>query len=122
MISVPDVHHADTVVAWGWNGWLSHQEQRTRELIKDLKADPHRRLIVIDPRRSETAERSDIHLPIRPGTDAMLLKAMIRIVLDNNWQDTAFLQAHVSGWEEVLPLFDGFDARRAVEEVCRLGL
>jgi anaerobic selenocysteine-containing dehydrogenase len=120
VISVPDVHHADTVVAWGWNGWLSHQHQRARELIKDLKNDPNRRLIVIDPRRSETAERSDIHLPIRPGTDAMLLKAMIRIVLDNNWQDTAFIEAHVNGLEEVLPLFDGFDARRAVEEVCRL--
>jgi len=120
MVSGSDVHNADTVVAWGWNGWLSHQEPRTRELIKELRGDPERKLIVIDPRRSETAERSDIHLPIRPGTDAMLLKAMIRIILDNGWQDNAFIEAHVNGWEDVQPLFDGFDARRAVEEVCRL--
>lgn len=120
LVSGPDVHNAETVVAWGWNGWLSHQEPRTRELIKDLRKDPNRHLIAIDPRRSETAERSDIHLPVRPGTDAMLIKAMIRIILDNQWQDTAFLEAHVNGWQEVLALFDGFDARRAVEEVCGL--
>ncbi|MGE5422904.1 MAG: molybdopterin-dependent oxidoreductase, partial [Ignavibacteriales bacterium] len=120
MVSGPDVHNADTVVAWGWNAWLSHQEPRTRELIKDLQNDPNKKLIVIDPRLSETAERADIHLAIRPGTDAMLLKAMIRIVLDNGWEDTTFLAEHVNGWNDVQPLFDGFDARRAIEEVCGL--
>jgi len=120
LVTGPDVHHADTVVAWGWNAWMSHQEPRTRELVKELKADPNRRLIVIDPRLSETAERAAIHLAIRPGTDAMLLKAMIRIVLDNGWDDKAFIAAHVSGWEEVMPMFEGFDAKRAVEEVCGL--
>lgn len=120
LISGPDVHNADTVVAWGWNAWMSHQEPRTRQLIKEIKADPKRRLIVIDPRLSETAERADIHLAIRPGTDTMLIKAMIRIVLDNSWEDRDYLGTHVSGWEEVLPLFEGFDARRAVEDVCGL--
>ncbi len=120
LISGPDVHHADTVVAWGWNGWMSHQEQRARELIKAIKADPHRKLIVIDPRLSETAERADIHLAVRPGTDAMLFKAMICIVLDNGWDDKDFIEAHVNGWEEVRPIFQGFDAKRAVEEVCGL--
>ncbi|MEQ8200703.1 MAG: molybdopterin-dependent oxidoreductase [Syntrophomonadaceae bacterium] len=120
LISTPDVHNADTVLAWGWNGWLSHQEPRTRELIKDLQKDPHKKLIVIDPRWSETAQRADIHLAIRPGTDAMLIKAMITIVIENGWVDLDFLKAHVSGWEEVLPLFDSFDARRAVEGVCGL--
>jgi anaerobic selenocysteine-containing dehydrogenase len=85
-----------------------------------IKKDPDKKLIVIDPRRSETAERADIHLPIRPGTDSMLLKAMIRIILDNSWEDQAFIAAHVNGWEKVKPLFDGFDARRAVTEVCGL--
>ncbi|MBP1760851.1 MAG: anaerobic dehydrogenase, typically selenocysteine-containing [Firmicutes bacterium] len=120
LVTMSDVHNADTVVAWGWNGWMSHQEPRTRELILKLKKDPNKKLIVIDPRRSETAERSDIHLPIRPGTDSMLLKAIIRIILDQGWEDQAFIAAHVNGWEEVKPLFEGFDARRAVIEVCGL--
>ncbi len=120
LVTLPDPHHADTVVAWGWNGWMSHQEPRTRELLKEIKKDPNRHLIVIDPRRSETAERADIHLAIRPGADTMLLKAMIKIILDNGWDDKEYIAAHVSGWEEVKPLFDGFDAKKAIEEVCEL--
>ncbi|MDO4539598.1 MAG: molybdopterin-dependent oxidoreductase [Syntrophomonadaceae bacterium] len=120
MVSIADVHKAETVVAWGWNGWMSHQEPRTRELIKELKKDPRRRLIVVDPRVSETAERCDIHLQLKPGTDTMLLKAMIRIILDHGWEDKGFIAEHVSGWEQTAPLFDGFDARRAITEVCGL--
>lgn len=120
LVTLPDPEHAETVVAWGWNGWMSHQEPRTRELIKEIKNDPDRRLIVIDPRRSETAERSDIHLAVRPGSDTMLLKAMIRIILDKGWDDREYIAAHVNGWEEVKPLFDGFEARKAIEEVCGL--
>ena len=120
IVTLPDPHHADTVVAWGWNGWMSHQEPRTRELIKEIKKAPHRHLIVIDPRRSETAERSDIHLAIRPGSDTMLLKAMIRIILDNGWEDKEYIAARVSGWDEIKPIFDGFNAKRAIEEVCGL--
>lgn len=120
LITWPDAHHSDTVVAWGWNGWMSNQEPRTRELIRELQADPERHLIVVDPRRSETAARADIHLALRPGSDTMLLKAMIRLVLDHGWEDRAFIKEHVNGWEELEPFFEGFPARRAVEEVCGL--
>ncbi len=92
-----DSHRADTVVAWGWNGWMSNQEPRARELIRELRADPQRHLIVVDPRRSETAARADIHLALRPGTDTMLLKAMIRLILDHGWEDRAFIEEHVNG-------------------------
>ena len=115
-----DAHNADTVVAWGWNGWMSNQEPRARELILKLQKDPDKKLIVVDPRVSETAEHADIHLQLRPGTDTMLLKAMIRIVLDNGWDDKSFIAEHVSGWDEVEPMFDGFDAKRAITEVCGL--
>ena len=120
MPSQPDTHKADTVVAWGWNGWMSNQEPQARTLILNLQKDPDKHLIVIDPRVSETAEHADIHLQLKPGSDTMLAKAMIRIVLDNGWDDKNFIAEHVSGWDEVAPLFDGFDARRAVTEVCGL--
>ena len=120
MASQPETHKADTVVAWGWNGWMSNQEPRARNLILDLEKNPDKRLIVIDPRLSETAEHADIHLQLKPGSDTMLLKAMIRIVLDNGWDDKDFLAAHVSGWEETEKFFSGFEAERAVTEVCGL--
>ncbi len=115
-----DAHNADTLVAWGWNGWMSNQEPRARELILNLQKDPNKKLIVIDPRVSETAEHADLHLQLKPGSDTMLLKSVIRIVLDNGWEDKAFIEEHVNGWDEVAPLFDGFDAKRAITEVCGL--
>ena len=45
-----------------------------------MAADPERTLIVIDPRRTETAALADIHLQVRPGTDAWLLSALVAIV------------------------------------------
>lgn len=120
LTSVPDAHRADTLAAWGWNGWMSHQAPRTRNLIKDFARDPHKKLIVIDPRLSETARYADIHLALRPGTDTILLKGIISIILDRGWEDKQFIAEHVNGWEEVKPLLEGFDARRGVEEVCKL--
>lgn len=118
--SQPDTHKADTVVAWGWNGWMSNQEPQARTLILNLQKDPNKHLIVIDPRVSETAEHADLHLQLRPGTDTLLLKAMIRIILDNGWDNKDFAAEHVSGLDEVLPLLEGFDSKRAVTEVCGL--
>lgn len=116
----PDTHKADTIVAWGWNGWMSNQEPQARTLILDMQKDPNKHLIVIDPRVSETAEHADIHLKLRPGTDTMLAKAMISIVLEKGWEDKEFIAQHVSGWDETRRFFEGFDAKRAVTEVCGL--
>lgn len=118
--SLPDSHNSDTLVAWGWNGWMSHQAPRTRVMLKDFANNQDKKLIVIDPRLSETAKLADIYLPLRPGSDTMLLKALIRIILDQGWVDQNFIERHVNGWPEIAPLFEGFDAKRAVEEVCNL--
>ena len=118
--SQPETHKADTVVAWGWNGWMSNQEPQARSLILELEKNPNKHFVVIDPRVSETAEHAEIHLKLKPGTDTMLLKSMIRIVLDNGWDDKSFIAEHVSGWDETEKFLDGFDAKRAVTEVCGL--
>lgn len=120
IISVPDIEHAETVVAWGWNGWMSHQEPRTRIQLQEISKDKSRMLVVIDPRRSETADKADLHLPIRPGTDSTLLKAMINIIISEGWENREWMKQHVNGWEEVRSWFENFDARRGIEEVCQL--
>jgi anaerobic selenocysteine-containing dehydrogenase len=128
--TLPDHHRTDMLVAIGWNGWMSHQMPQARRHLKRISEDPDKLLVVIDPRRSETAQRADIHLPIRPGTDALLLRAMISIILQEGWHHRDYIGAHVSGFESIQSWFIDFDARSAialcqldydqVRELCRL--
>lgn len=48
------------------------------------------KLIVVDPRRTETAKQSDLHLPIKPGTDAVFLSGIINWILENDLEDKEF--------------------------------
>jgi anaerobic selenocysteine-containing dehydrogenase len=116
---IPDHHNTDVLLAVGWNGMMSHQMPQARRFLTRFAKDPGKTLIVIDPRRSETARIADIHLPIRPGTDALLTRAMITIILREGWEDTPYIDRHVTGFEEIKPLFDAFDAEAAVT-VCGL--
>jgi anaerobic selenocysteine-containing dehydrogenase len=115
----PDDHHTDMLIAWGWNGMQSHQMPRAPIVLKEISKDPNRILVSVDPRKSETAAIADIHLAIRPGCDALLVKAMIAIIVAEGWENTDFLSAHVEGWDAVKPWFVGFDARSAID-VCGL--
>ena len=118
-ITGPDEHATEMLVAWGWNGMQSHQMPRAPLELKAISEDPKRLLVVIDPRESETAAIAKIHLPLRPGTDALLMKAMIAVILNEKKENRDYLERHVEGWERVRPWFDGFDVEGALS-VCGL--
>ena len=118
-LPIPDDHHSEMLVGWGWNGVESHQMPRAPMELKKISKDPEKLLVIIDPRKSETAAIANIHLPVRPGTDALLIKAMISIIIDNGWENKAYIDEHVEGWETIKPWFENFDARAALE-VCEL--
>jgi anaerobic selenocysteine-containing dehydrogenase len=128
--TLPDHAHTDMLVALGWNGWMSHQIPQARRHLKRISEDPDKLLVVIDPRRSDTAQRADIHLAVRPGTDALLLRSMISIILQEGWQKSDYIAAHVSGFDAIQPWFLDFDPRPGVSlcgldygqvrEVCQL--
>jgi len=130
LYAITDEHNSDMMLAIGWNGMQSHQIPRAPLVLKEFSKDPDKLLVVIDPRKSETAEIADIHLPIRPGTDALLTRAMIAIILQEGWHKKEYIDEHASGFSEIEPWFKGFDARAAVNvceldydqvrEVCRL--
>ena len=129
-VALPDEHGAEMLVGWGWNGMMSHQMPRARKVLTDFRKDPERLLVVVDPRKSETAAIADIHLAVRPGTDALLAKAMIALILHEGGENTDYIRRQVSGWEQVTPWFEDFDVKAAlrvcdldynqVQEVCRL--
>ncbi len=126
----PDVVETDFLLILGWNGMQSHQIPQAPRHLQRISKDPNKLLIVVDPRLSETAKIADRHWPIRPGTDALLLRAMIAIILQEGWENKDYLDHHTSSFEAIKPLFLGFDARSAirtcgldfdqVREVCRL--
>lgn len=65
-----DIEHAEVTLLIGKNLWQSHGFPRARLVLREISADPARSLVVIDPRKSETAELADFHLALKPGTDA----------------------------------------------------
>jgi anaerobic selenocysteine-containing dehydrogenase len=119
LAAIPDEHQTEVLVGWGWNGMVSHQMPRARKVLKGFSKDPARMLVVVDPRKSETAAIADIHLPVRPGTDALLMKAMISIILAEGWEKKDYLRQYVEGFDTIRPWFEGFDARSAID-VCEL--
>jgi len=118
-VAIPDEHATEMLVGWGWNGMQSHQMPRAPVVLKGLSKDPEKLLVVVDPRRSETAAIADIHLAVRPGTDALLAKAMTALILQKGWQKQAYLDAHVEGWQRIRNWFEDFDVRAALQ-VCTL--
>ncbi|MDO8432805.1 MAG: molybdopterin-dependent oxidoreductase [Candidatus Binatus sp.] len=93
----PDFEHAEVAMFVGKNPWQSHGFQTARPILKSIAADPNRALIVIDPRRSETAEMADYHLQVRPGADAFCLSAILATLVQEDIVNHDFLREHASG-------------------------
>jgi len=112
-----DFEHCDVGMFIGKNPWHSHSIPRARVTLKELSRDPARTLIVIDPRRTETAELADIHLAVRPGTDAWLMLAMLAVLIEDGLVATEFVAAHVAAgeYDTVAAVLRGIDIAKACE-------
>ena len=71
------------------------------------------RIVVVDPIRTATAARADLHLQPFPGTDAVLAFALLHVIRAEGLIDAAFVAAHVQGWEEVEPAVAACDPGHA---------
>ena len=68
---------------------------------EEIARDPERAMIVIDPRRTETAQLADFHLQVRPGRDAWLVAALAAVIVQERLVDQAFLDEHTVGAAEI---------------------
>ena len=93
-----DLNHAATLFIAGSNTAFAHPILFRR--IEDAKrANPALRTIVVDPRRTETADAADLFLQILPGTDVALFNAMLHVMLWEGWVDSPYIAAHTRGFE-----------------------
>lgn len=102
-----DLKSADCLFIVGSNAAWAHPILFRR--IEDAKAaNPALKIIVADPRRTDTAEIADLFLPIQPGTDVMLFNGMLHLMLWEGWTDARYIAAHTTG----------FDALKATVRDC----
>ncbi|BBX02708.1 molybdopterin oxidoreductase [Mycolicibacterium moriokaense] len=86
-------------------------------MVDRLKAGA--KLIVVDPRRTATAERTDLFLQIKPGTDLALLNGLLHLLVDNGDIDEDFIAEHTDGWD-TMPSFLADYTPEAVAQITGL--
>ncbi|AEV89075.1 molybdopterin oxidoreductase [Actinoplanes sp. SE50] len=106
--SYDDLDHADVFLVIGANMADCHPILFLR-MMDRVKAGA--RLIVVDPRRTATADRADLFLQIRPGTDLALLNGLLHLVD----KDEEFIAAHTEGWAAMPDLLADYPPERVAE-------
>ncbi|HEV7845791.1 MAG TPA: molybdopterin oxidoreductase family protein [Thermoleophilaceae bacterium] len=119
-VPIPDIDRCDHMLLLGANPLVSNGSLFTAPNMRGrLRGIRERggKVIVIDPRRTRTADEADEHHFIRPGTDALLLAAMACTIVEEGLDDPGRLAEHVNGLDEVRTLVRDFPPE-AVAGVC----
>lgn len=105
---VADLHHQSRlVVLWGSNITRTNEEGAIGKLLLDQLRDGTE-LIVIDPRRTALAEKADLWLQVRPGTDHALALAFLNVIIAEELYDGAFVREWTHGFEELADHVKGY--------------
>ena len=96
--SYEDIDHAECLFIAGSNTAFAHPIL-FRRIEAARENNPQLKIIVVDPRRTETATFADLHLAILPGTDVALFHAMLHVMLWEEWIDRDYIAAHTEGFE-----------------------
>ena len=93
-----DIDHAECLFIAGSNTAYAHPVL-FRRIEAAKEKNPGLKIIVVDPRRTETAATADLHLAILPGTDVALFHAMLHVMLWEEWIDRDYIAAHTENFE-----------------------
>ncbi|ARP80611.1 nitrate reductase [Bordetella genomosp. 8] len=111
-----DLELADTVFIAGANVAYAHPVL-FRRLEAARHARPRMRVIVADPRRTDTTALADLHLPILPGTDVALFHAMLRVMAAESLIDRGYIERHTEGYAALERRIADFTPE-AAQEIC----
>lgn len=120
LLPIPDIERTDHLVVMGSNPVISNGSVMTapdaKRRLERIRARGGK-VIVIDPRRTETAELSDRHHFIRPGTDALLLLAVLHLLHHRGRLEAQKLSPLVRGLPELITIIERFPPSRVAERV-----
>jgi ferredoxin-nitrate reductase len=118
-VAYADIELADSFFIIGSNTAECHPIVFRRIKRRKEQAPDDVKVIVVDPRRTETADIADLHLPLRPGGDVALLNAMLAVLVEQGLMDQEFIAGHTQGWEALQTQLARYTPE-AVQEVCGL--
>lgn len=118
--SYEDIELSDCVMIAGSNMAYAHPVL-FRRLEEAKSRRPEMKIIVIDPRRTDTCELADLHLAILPGTDVALFHGILHLLLWEDWIDRDFIDVHTEGYAELKNLVHDYPPQK-VAELCGIAL
>ncbi len=110
-----DFEHTDCLIAWGSN--LPEQHPIIYWRMKEAQEKKNFTLIVVDPRVTMLAQNAHMHLPITPGTDVVLMNALMHVIIDEDLQDMAYIEANTNGFDELKAEVANYDPVTAAK-IC----
>jgi len=110
-----DFDHTHCLMAFGSN--LPEQHPIIYWRLKEALDKRKFPLIVVDPRVTMLAQFADIHLPITPGTDCVLINSMMHVIINEELQDQAYIDAHTQGFDEIKALVQDYNPKSA-QHIC----
>ena len=114
--SYTDIDHADVICLYGHNMAETQTVLWTRVLDRLAGPNPPK-VICVDPRQTPVADAATVHLAPRPGTNVMLMNALLHELLEHDWVDHEYLEAHTVGFDELQKGLESYSVERAAE-VC----
>ncbi|MFP6851309.1 MAG: molybdopterin-dependent oxidoreductase [Pseudomonas sp.] len=115
-----DIEQSDCVLIAGSNMAYAHPVLFRR--LEAAKAErPQMRVIVIDPRRTDTCELADLHLAILPGSDVALFHGILHILMWEGWIDRRYIDAHTEGFAALKTLVQAYNPQM-VSELCGISV
>ncbi|WP_343350080.1 molybdopterin-dependent oxidoreductase [Pseudomonas sediminis] len=118
--SYEDIEQSDCLLIAGSNMAYAHPVLFRR--LEEAKARrPEMKVIVIDPRRTDTCELADLHLAILPGTDVALFHGILHILLWEGWINRAYIDAHTEGFEALKKLVRDYSPA-VTADLCGISL
>lgn len=112
---IADIESSETLFIVGQNTWVTQHFPKARKILNQIKNDPTRNLIVVDPYKTKTAEMADYYVKINPGTNSWFLTALVKILVDNDFINKSFIDSHTINFSLLKSKLDKVDLTICLE-------